>query len=85
MGVDLEVVYGSNFSLKGYKDKEFGASFAWDKDLTAGIKCRFLEPGAGSYEEVTGKGIGEALDEIRPQAALLCGYNHPFDRAAFRE
>ena len=49
MGVDLEVVYGSNFSLKGYKDKEFGASFAWDKDLTAGTKCRFLVPEAKSY------------------------------------
>ena len=84
-GVDLEVVYGSNFSVKGYKDKEFGANFAWDKNLTAGTKCRFLEPEAGSYEEVTGKEIGKALDEIRPQTALLCGYNHPFDRTAFHE
>ena len=85
MAVDLEVVYGSDFSVRGYKDKEFGANFAWDKDLTAGTKCRFLEPEAGSYGEVIGKGIGQALDEIRPQAALLCGYNHPFDRAAFQE
>ena len=85
MGADLEVVYGSDFSVRGYKDKEFGANFAWDKDLTAGTKCRFLEPEAESYEKVTGKGIGQALDEIRPKAALLCGYNHPFDRAAFQE
>jgi len=55
------------------------------KDLTEGMRCRFLEPEAGSYEEVTGKGIGQALDEINPQAALLCGYNHPFDRVAFEE
>ncbi len=85
MGVDLEVIYGSDFSVRGYRDKEFGASFAWDKDLTEGMRCRFLEPEAGSFEEVTGKGIGQALDEIRPQAALLCGYNHPFDRVAFQE
>jgi glycosyltransferase involved in cell wall biosynthesis len=85
MGVDLEVVYGSDFSMRGYKDKEFGARFAWDKELTAGTKCRFLEPEAKSYGQVTGKGIGQALDEIRPKAALLCGYNHPFDRAAFQE
>ena len=85
MGVNLEVVYGSDFSVRGYKDKEFGASFAWDKELTAGTKCRFLEPEAESYEKVTGKGIGQALDEIRPQAALLCGYNHPFDKAALQE
>ena len=71
MGVTLEVVYGSDFSLRGYRDKEFGASFAWDKDLTEGMKCQFLEPEASSYEEVTGEGIGQALDEIRPQAALL--------------
>jgi glycosyltransferase involved in cell wall biosynthesis len=85
MGVPLEVVYGSDFSLRGYRDKEFGANFAWDKDLTEGMRCRFLEPEAGSFEEVTGKGIGQALDEIRPQAALLCGYNHPLDRVAFQE
>ena len=85
MGVKLEVVYGSDFSVRGYKDKEFGASFAWDKELTAGTKCRFLEPEAESYEKVAGKGIGQALDEIRPQAALLCGYNHPFDKAALQE
>ena len=36
MGVPLEVVYGSNFSLRGYRDKEFGANFAWDKNLTEG-------------------------------------------------
>ena len=85
MGVPLEVVYGSDFSLRGYRDKEFGANFAWDKDLTEGMKCQFLEPEAGSYEEVTGKGIGQALDKIRPQVALLCGYSHAFDKKAFVE
>ena len=85
MGAPVEVVYGSDFSVRGYRDREFGASFAWDRDLTEGMKCRFLEPEAGSYEEVTGKGIGQALDEIRPSAALLCGYSHPFDKKAFVE
>ena len=85
MGVPVEIVYGSDFSVRGYRDREFGASFAWDRDLTEQMKCRFLEPEAGSYEEVTGKGIGQALDEIRPKAALLCGYSHPFDRKAFGE
>ena len=45
MGVDLEVVYGSNFSLKGYKDKEFGASFAWDKDLMQEQSAGFWNQG----------------------------------------
>ena len=85
MGVPVEVVYGSDFSLRGYRDKEFGASFAWDRDLTAGVNCRFLENEAKSYEEIAGHGIGQALDEIRPAAALLCGYNHPFDRKAWME
>ena len=71
MGVPVEVVFGSDFSLRGYRDKEFGTNFAWDKDLTEGMRCQFLETEAGSYEEVTGKRIGQALDEIRPQAALL--------------
>ena len=85
LGVPVEVMYGSDFSLRGYRDKEFGANFAWDKDLTEGMKCQFLEPEAGNYEEVTGKGIGQALDKIRPQAALLCGYSHAFDKKAFVE
>ncbi|NCY22153.1 glycosyltransferase [bacterium] len=85
MGVPVEVVYGSDFSIRGYRDREFGSNFAWDKDLTKEMKCHFLEPEAGSYGEVTGKGIGQALDKTRPQAALLCGYSHPFDKKAFVE
>ena len=68
MGVPVEVVYGSDFSIRGYRDREFGSNFAWDKDLTKEMKCHFLEPEAGSYGEVTGKGIGQALDKTRPQA-----------------
>ena len=85
MGVPLELVYGSDFSLRGYRDKEFGANFAWDKNLTEGMRCQFLEPEVVSFEKVTGKGIWQALDVIRPQAALLCGYSHPFDKKAFVE
>ena len=85
LGVDLEVIYGSDFSIRGYRDREFGSEFAWDRDLTKGVPCRFLDSKAKDYDAVRGLGIGAVLDEIRPGAALLCGYSHPFDRRAFQE
>lgn len=32
-GVSIKVIYASDFSVVGYRDKEFGTSFAWDTPL----------------------------------------------------
>src|SRR5438445_5111187 len=42
LGVPITVVYGSDFSVAGYRDREFGARFAWDTDLLSGYSARFL-------------------------------------------
>ena len=40
--IQVTVVYGSDFSVEGYRDKEFGISIAWDADLLEGYKSIFL-------------------------------------------
>lgn len=48
----MEVIYGSDFSVRGYHDREFGKKFRWDIDLLAGYRRRFL-PGAAKVREFT--------------------------------
>ncbi len=87
-GVDVTVLYGSDFSVKGYQDKEFGTSFAWDTNVLGGVPNQFIshaaEGGAATYESVTGKGIGPALQALAPSAVMALGYTHPFDRTVLK-
>ncbi|GBE45035.1 D-inositol 3-phosphate glycosyltransferase [bacterium BMS3Bbin11] len=86
MGVSLKVFYGGDFSVKGYRDREFGASFSWDTDLLGGYEssllCEDLEKQPIDYETVTKHGVEAVLDREKPDAVLVMGYSHPFDRAA---
>lgn len=87
-GHDIQVlaVYGSDFSVAGYRDQEFGAKFAWDVDLLSGYRSEFLsrvqDGGAGSYEEVTGRGLISALKGRDAGAFLLIGYSPRFFQLA---
>jgi glycosyltransferase involved in cell wall biosynthesis len=86
-GVAVSAIYGSDFSVAGYRDREFGVEFAWDTDLLSGYESIFLsratDGGARAVEEVTAAGIGQALRQLRPSAVLLPGYALPLYRAAF--
>src|SRR5437016_9854640 len=42
LGISVTVVYGSDFSIAGYHDREFGSDFAWDTDLLSGYRAIFL-------------------------------------------
>ncbi len=85
--VPVTVIYGSDFSVSGYRDREFEAEFAWDTDLLSGYSSVFLskvsEGGARSYEEVTAEKLEEALRRVAPASVLISGYNHRFHRSAF--
>ena len=86
-GVPVTAVYGSDFSVVGYRDREFGVDFAWDTDLLSGYTSIFLSQiasgGARSVENVRASGVGRALRRIRPRAVLLIGYSLALYRAAF--
>ena len=86
--VPLQVIYGGDFSVQGYRDREFGQSFKWDQDLLSGYASQVLRPmaqgGPSCYEEVTAKGLDAALLQAQPAALLIQGYHHVWDRAALR-
>jgi len=86
LGIPVTVVYGSDFSVKGYQDKEFGTSFAWDVDLLGGYHSIFLsrseDGGAKSDSEVTTKGLAEAIDKVNPNLILSVGYSPKFHSKA---
>ena len=75
--VDLHVFFGSDFSLKGYKDEGFGVGVAWDVPLAEGYAHSFLprlrDDGTvgimrplnrGIYERLRGGGGRPACDVL---------------------
>src|SRR5579875_3090351 len=40
--IDLTVLYGSDFSVRGYKDRGFGVQVQWDVPLLEGYRSEFL-------------------------------------------
>jgi glycosyltransferase involved in cell wall biosynthesis len=87
LGIPVTAIYGSDFSVAGYVDREFGARFAWDTDLLAGYSSIFLsrvaQGGAASDAQVTATGLDTALARTPARALLLVGYSPRFYRHAF--
>jgi glycosyltransferase involved in cell wall biosynthesis len=85
-GVPVTAIYGSDFSLVGYRDAEFGATFAWDTDLLSGYASVFLarvaHGGARSVTETSARGLGTVLRTLAPAAVLLVGYSPRFYQLA---
>jgi glycosyltransferase involved in cell wall biosynthesis len=88
-GVPVTAIYGSDFSVAGYTDKEFGAAFAWDTDLLSGYSSVFLsrvtQGGAPSFDDVSAGGLRTVLAALRPDAVMIVGYSPRFNRAAWYE
>jgi glycosyltransferase involved in cell wall biosynthesis len=86
-GIPVTAVYASDFSVSGYRDPEFSAFFAWDKDLLSGYSSVFLsrteDGGARHAAEARAAGIGSVLRRLDPAAVLLLGYSPRFHRRAF--
>jgi hypothetical protein len=86
-GVPVTAIYGSDFSVSGYQDAEFGAKFAWDTDLLTGYDQTFLsrvsDGGARNFEEISAQGLKAVLRKLAPSAVLILGYSHHFNLAAF--
>ncbi len=85
-GIPVTVIYGSDFSVAGFQDREFKTFFAWDTDLLAGYESVFLsrvgEGGAKTFETISAEGVGEALRSAGDAIILLSGYNTAFYRSA---
>lgn len=85
--IPVTAFYGSDFSVVGYRDREFATTFAWDTDLLSGYHAVFLSRsgngGAKSPERVSVRGMGQALAAAAPSAVLLTGYSPRFHQLAF--
>ena len=88
LGLPVTVIYGSDFSVAGYRDVEFGTTFAWDTDLLSGYTSIFLsraEPGRETTPEaLPAEGLEAALEAAGPTSMLLTGYGLRYHRAAWR-
>jgi len=86
LGIDVTAIYGSDFSVAGHLDPEFGATFSWDTDLLEGYRSEFLSRvatrGARNDQEVSARGLVKALNAAKPTALMLIGYSPAFYRAA---
>jgi len=83
----FEVVYASDFSVRGYKDEGFGASVAWDTPLLSGYPHRVLNNEtprrAEHWSGLTAQGVDRLVGEIRPQAVMLSSMSYKFSWAAY--
>lgn len=86
-GIPVTAIYGSDFSVAGYHDTEFGLEFAWDVDLLSGYTPIFLsrvaDGGARSLKTLSPHGLNRILTQINPSVVLLSGYSPQFLRWGF--
>jgi len=86
-GVPVTVVYGSDFSVSGYFDREFRSAFSWDTDLLSGYDHLFLARvatgGARNYESVSSRGLPDALSKLNPAVLMLPAYSPRFHQWAW--
>jgi glycosyltransferase involved in cell wall biosynthesis len=84
--IPVSVIYGSDFSVAGYYDKEFRSEFAWDTDLLSGYDHTFLsrvaDGGGRTYETVSARGLANTLRNLDPGAILIPGYSPRFHQWA---
>ena len=63
--IDLTVLFGSDFSVRGYKDEGFGVGVKWDVPLVEGFRHEFLpalrDTGTTSVTSPLSRGVFERL------------------------
>lgn len=80
-GIDLTVLFFSDFSVRGYVDKEFGQEVKWDIPLLEGFRYEFL-PGTGgrdtgnSFLKPRISGLVQRLTRDNFDVVLVQGWNH---------
>lgn len=80
--LDVSVFYGSDFSVRGYRDREFETDLVWDVPLLDGYASRYLE----GYEKVEAPGFfrprpGPAVRAVfaeRPDVIVMTAYHAAF-------
>ena len=75
-GIDLRVLFLSDFSTRSYHDAEFGVAVDWDVPLIEGYAHRFLSSAVpGRFRPVVAD-LNARIDEERLDALWVHGYAH---------
>ncbi|MBV9470322.1 MAG: glycosyltransferase family 4 protein [Abitibacteriaceae bacterium] len=77
--LEVHVYFGSDFSIRGYKDSGFGVEVKWDVPLTEGYAHTFLSTdpqiqGTDGFFTLRASHLTAKLKEFQPHCALVCGY-----------
>lgn len=83
----IHVVYASDCSVRGHADEGFGKTISWDDPMLEGydhtiLNCEKGKPLSG-WGSLTGHGVSEVLDKMKPDAILLTGLNYRYDAVAY--
>ena len=82
----FKVLYATDCSVRGYRDKEFGQTVAWDASLLEGYESRILNLERGvplsGFRSLSGKGVCAALRKEAPRALLISQFLYEADFAA---
>lgn len=83
----FEVIYASDFSVRGEVDREFGTTVSWDVPLLEGYPYRVLgndgPGGIARWRGLTGRGVDRLIDAERPAAVVLHSLGYAFSAAAY--
>lgn len=85
---DFHVVYASDCSVRGHEDTGFGRTVAWDDPMLDGyshtvLNCEKGKP-LSNRSSLTGQGVATVMDQLKPSAILLTGFNYKYDIITYR-
>lgn len=83
----LKVVYGTDCSVRGHRDRDFGQVVAWDTPLLEGYDYLVLNNERGvplqGFRSLTGRGIFRLLKRERPTAVLISQFLYEADLVTY--
>jgi glycosyltransferase involved in cell wall biosynthesis len=84
----VHVYYGTDMSVRGYKDKEFGVQVSWDTPLLEGYRSTFLSTNPEidriSLIKPNAWGLGKELNFFKPDVGLMLAYGNSFHLGVWR-
>ena len=83
----FKVVYATDCSVRGHRDRDFGHTVAWDTPLLQGYNHIILNNERGtplrSFRSLTGRGIFRLFQREKPTAVLISQFLYESDLVAY--
>ena len=82
----FHVFYGTDVTLRGARDTDFGNTLTWDEPLLEGYPNTVLQQERGEplkgFRSLHGRGLSRVFNHFRPKAILQTQYFYEYDFAA---